>query len=194
MATSGATFFRSIGGSFGTAIFGAIFSNVLVGNLARHLHGTALPSGFSARTSPRRCSSSCRPPCTRAFRWLRRVHPDGLHRRRADRLARLPAHLADPPGRAEAVARPGTPRSRLRPRPRRRRAAAGGACWLGPRCQPRCWTGRTPPPPSPDHTEVFTNSVSLTWGSTKCGGHIMIPGPGTGLSRNGCPAPLTSSS
>jgi EmrB/QacA subfamily drug resistance transporter len=48
VATSGATFFRSIGGSFGTAIFGAIFSNVLVGNLADHLHGVALPSGFSA--------------------------------------------------------------------------------------------------------------------------------------------------
>jgi hypothetical protein len=48
VATSGATFFRSIGGSFGTAIFGAIFSNVLVGNLARHLHGLALPRGFSS--------------------------------------------------------------------------------------------------------------------------------------------------
>jgi len=48
VATSGATFFRSIGGSFGTAIFGAIFSNVLVGNLASHLHGVRLPSGFSA--------------------------------------------------------------------------------------------------------------------------------------------------
>jgi EmrB/QacA subfamily drug resistance transporter len=48
VATSGATFFRSIGGSFGTAIFGAIFSNVLVGNLARHLHGVALPKGFSS--------------------------------------------------------------------------------------------------------------------------------------------------
>ena len=47
VATSGATFFRSIGGSFGTAIFGAIFSNVLVGNLVRHLHGARLPSGFS---------------------------------------------------------------------------------------------------------------------------------------------------
>ncbi len=47
VATSGATFFRSIGGSFGTAIFGAIFSNVLVGNLIRHLHGARLPSGFS---------------------------------------------------------------------------------------------------------------------------------------------------
>ncbi|HWG01305.1 MAG TPA: MDR family MFS transporter, partial [Trebonia sp.] len=48
VATSGASFFRSIGGSFGTAIFGAIFSNVLVGNLASHLHGVSLPSGFSS--------------------------------------------------------------------------------------------------------------------------------------------------
>jgi EmrB/QacA subfamily drug resistance transporter len=48
VATSGATFFRSIGGSLGTAVFGAIFSNVLVGNLARHLHGVTLPLGFSA--------------------------------------------------------------------------------------------------------------------------------------------------
>jgi EmrB/QacA subfamily drug resistance transporter len=48
VATSGATFFRSIGGSFGTAIFGAIFANVLVGNLARHLHGVHLPAGFSS--------------------------------------------------------------------------------------------------------------------------------------------------
>jgi EmrB/QacA subfamily drug resistance transporter len=46
--TSGATFFRSIGGSFGTAVFGAIFANVLVGDLARALHGAALPHGISA--------------------------------------------------------------------------------------------------------------------------------------------------
>jgi hypothetical protein len=48
VATSGATFFRSIGGSFGTAIFGAIFANLLVGNLANHLHGVKLPNGFSS--------------------------------------------------------------------------------------------------------------------------------------------------
>jgi hypothetical protein len=47
-ATSGATFFRSIGGSFGTAVFGAIFSNVLVGDLTRALHGVSLPNGISA--------------------------------------------------------------------------------------------------------------------------------------------------
>jgi EmrB/QacA subfamily drug resistance transporter len=48
VATSAATFFRSIGGSFGTAIFGAIFANVLVGNLAKHLHGVHLPAGLSS--------------------------------------------------------------------------------------------------------------------------------------------------
>jgi EmrB/QacA subfamily drug resistance transporter len=48
VATSGATFFRSIGGSFGTAIFGAIFSNVLVGNLVRHLGKTKLPGGLAS--------------------------------------------------------------------------------------------------------------------------------------------------
>jgi EmrB/QacA subfamily drug resistance transporter len=48
VATAGATFFRSIGGSFGTAIFGAIFSNLLFGNLATHLHGIKLPAGFSS--------------------------------------------------------------------------------------------------------------------------------------------------
>jgi EmrB/QacA subfamily drug resistance transporter len=48
VATSGATFFRSIGGSFGTAIFGAIFSNVLVGNLVRHLGNARLPTGLSS--------------------------------------------------------------------------------------------------------------------------------------------------
>ena len=48
VATSGATFFRSIGGCFGAAIFGAIFSNVLVGNLVRHLGNAKLPAGLSS--------------------------------------------------------------------------------------------------------------------------------------------------
>jgi EmrB/QacA subfamily drug resistance transporter len=45
--TSGVTFFRSIGGSFGTAIFGAIFDHVLPGNIASALRGRALPRGIS---------------------------------------------------------------------------------------------------------------------------------------------------
>ena len=44
-ATSGTTFFRSIGGSFGTAIFGAIFSNQLASHLASL--ASSLPSGFN---------------------------------------------------------------------------------------------------------------------------------------------------
>jgi EmrB/QacA subfamily drug resistance transporter len=50
-ATSGVTFFRSIGGSFGTAVFGAIFANVLVGNLASQLHELGIshiPGGAAA--------------------------------------------------------------------------------------------------------------------------------------------------
>ena len=44
--TSGTTFFRSIGGSFGTAVFGAIFDHVLPGNVADGLHGLTLPPGI----------------------------------------------------------------------------------------------------------------------------------------------------
>jgi EmrB/QacA subfamily drug resistance transporter len=47
-ATGGTTFFRSIGSSFGTAIFGAVFANVLPGNLAASLHGLPLPHGITA--------------------------------------------------------------------------------------------------------------------------------------------------
>jgi len=47
-ATAGATFFRSIGGSFGVAVFGAIFANVLPHNLASDLHGLSLPPGLTA--------------------------------------------------------------------------------------------------------------------------------------------------
>jgi EmrB/QacA subfamily drug resistance transporter len=52
-ATAGATFFRSMGGSFGTAVFGAIFANVLTANLAKHLIGVRLPGGVTgASVSP----------------------------------------------------------------------------------------------------------------------------------------------
>lgn len=73
VATSGATFFRSIGGCFGAAIFGAIFSNVLVGNLVSHLGTAKLPRGCRARashrpswTSFRRQSITVLPPPTRS--------------------------------------------------------------------------------------------------------------------------------
>ncbi len=50
VATAGATFFRSIGGSFGVAVFGSIFSNQLASNVRDALAGTTLPSGFDPST------------------------------------------------------------------------------------------------------------------------------------------------
>ena len=50
-ATSGVTFFRSIGGAFGVSVFGAIFSNRLAVELAAALRGVTLPKGFSAATA-----------------------------------------------------------------------------------------------------------------------------------------------
>ncbi|WP_328326081.1 MULTISPECIES: MDR family MFS transporter [unclassified Streptomyces] len=48
VATSGATFFRSIGASFGVAIFGTIFTTRLHGKLSDALAGRPLPPGVSA--------------------------------------------------------------------------------------------------------------------------------------------------
>lgn len=48
VATSGATFFRSIGASFGVAIFGTIFTNRLDEKLGAALTGVPLPPGASA--------------------------------------------------------------------------------------------------------------------------------------------------
>ncbi|MFD0853848.1 MFS transporter, partial [Actinomadura adrarensis] len=45
-ATSGVTFFRQIGGSFGVAVFGSIFSNRLAANMEEMLRTTPVPPGF----------------------------------------------------------------------------------------------------------------------------------------------------
>jgi EmrB/QacA subfamily drug resistance transporter len=50
-ATSGATFFRSIGGAFGVSVFGAIFSNRLAGQLASALRGVTLPRGLNVASA-----------------------------------------------------------------------------------------------------------------------------------------------
>jgi EmrB/QacA subfamily drug resistance transporter len=53
-ATSSATFFRSIGGSFGVAAFGAVFNNRLAANLPKYLPPSALRTvhGGSISASP----------------------------------------------------------------------------------------------------------------------------------------------
>ncbi|MGV4987996.1 DHA2 family efflux MFS transporter permease subunit [Streptomyces sp. NRAIS4] len=48
VATSGATFFRSIGASFGVAIFGTVFASRLGDKLAAAFRGVSLPPGVSA--------------------------------------------------------------------------------------------------------------------------------------------------
>ncbi|MFE7532817.1 DHA2 family efflux MFS transporter permease subunit [Streptomyces rhizosphaericola] len=48
VATSGATFFRSIGASFGVAIFGTVFTNRLIGQLDSALAGRSVPPGADA--------------------------------------------------------------------------------------------------------------------------------------------------
>ncbi|MEV5544899.1 MDR family MFS transporter [Streptomyces sp. NPDC052309] len=50
VATSGATFFRSIGAAFGVAVFGAVFANRLGGLLADAFRGVPLPPGVSVDT------------------------------------------------------------------------------------------------------------------------------------------------
>ena len=52
-ATSGVTFFRMIGGSFGTAVFGAIFANLVVDNVLKR----APPDQGPVRAQP-----ECRQP------------------------------------------------------------------------------------------------------------------------------------
>jgi EmrB/QacA subfamily drug resistance transporter len=47
VATSGVTFFRTIGAAFGTAIFGAIFTNLYDAKLRTALHGLTLPHGLT---------------------------------------------------------------------------------------------------------------------------------------------------
>jgi hypothetical protein len=47
VGTSSATFLRSMGASFGVAIFGAIFSNELANNLRKNLPASALKGGIN---------------------------------------------------------------------------------------------------------------------------------------------------
>jgi len=52
VATSTATFFRSVGGSFGVAIFGAIFASRLAGQLAHFPHSVVARLGSGVQLSP----------------------------------------------------------------------------------------------------------------------------------------------
>jgi EmrB/QacA subfamily drug resistance transporter len=62
VATSSATFFRSIGGSFGTAVFGAVFAGQLASNLAARAGQIDLPAGVDASSLERDPSAIDRLP------------------------------------------------------------------------------------------------------------------------------------
>jgi EmrB/QacA subfamily drug resistance transporter len=51
VATSGVTFFRSIGAAFGVAVSGAIFTQQLAANVTRALPASGLPPGFNPQTA-----------------------------------------------------------------------------------------------------------------------------------------------
>ncbi|MFG2312898.1 DHA2 family efflux MFS transporter permease subunit [Streptomyces sp. NPDC048566] len=73
VATSGATFFRSIGASFGVAVFGTVFASRLGENLTKALGGQQLPPGITAdslKADPKGIGSlppGLRPPVLHAF-------------------------------------------------------------------------------------------------------------------------------
>lgn len=68
VATSGATFFRSIGSAFGVAVFGAIFGNALTANLRALPPGTlptGVPSGAASAVSGNPAAIQHLPPAAR---------------------------------------------------------------------------------------------------------------------------------
>jgi MFS family permease len=123
-ATSGATFFRSIGGSFGVSVFGAIFSNRLVVELAAALRGVRVPPGFKLSSAQADPALLKKLPAARPGRRRRT-------RGRAGRtgLARRPA------GQRGGVRRPRA----VLPRPDTKQASAPDRLMPGPSstCSPR---------------------------------------------------------
>jgi EmrB/QacA subfamily drug resistance transporter len=76
VATSGVTFFRSIGGSFGVAVFGAIFANVLTGKLAARPSDASLAAGLAqAQANPR---SVARMPAA-LHDTVTQIYSDSIH-------------------------------------------------------------------------------------------------------------------
>ena len=145
-ATSGVTYFRSMGGSFGTSVFGSIFSNRLTATLALYLGGTALPAGVSSETlSPERLSRLSPSGPRRRRPRVRRRHPDRLLGGGAGRRLRLPDLVAAAGAQAAKDAR----RRRSRPDVRH---AGRPQLRAGARTRPRSARGaRGPGRPLPPH-------------------------------------------
>ncbi|MFD0536745.1 MFS transporter [Actinomadura luteofluorescens] len=128
-ASGAATLFRTIGGSLGVSILGAVYSSRLTGGLSDRLgERAASRSPAAAGGSPRRCSSGCRPTC--AAPWSTRWPPASTtsssgHPRSPCWPSSQPGSSARP--RCAAVPRSGPPRRTARsPNPSRSDPAASG--------------------------------------------------------------------
>ena len=91
VATSGATLFRSIGGSFGASVLGAIFASQLTHNLAQAFPGQASSGGGHFDPSVARAASPGRPRRLRP--GVHRLAQCRLPRRGSDRRGGVRAHL-----------------------------------------------------------------------------------------------------
>ena len=103
-ATSGATFFRMIGGSFGTAVFGAVYANLVVSNVLAALHLSKAPPGFNLNAdNPGTIHHlpAAGPGC--GHRRDRPHHPDHVPDRGAHRAGGLPPQLDPARDRASQV-------------------------------------------------------------------------------------------
>ena len=89
VATSGVTFFRTIGSSFGAAIFGSLFSNFLKGRIGPALATSGAPPSAVALAGGPAPPAAQRGGADR--RGLRRVPQPGVPVRGAGRAARLRA-------------------------------------------------------------------------------------------------------
>jgi DNA-binding MarR family transcriptional regulator len=93
-ATSGVTYFRSMGGSFGTTVFGSIVSSRLSASLALYLGGTALPAGVSSETLSPDALSRLSPAAHDAVIHAYADAADRIPGRGAGRRRRLPDLVA----------------------------------------------------------------------------------------------------
>ena len=93
-----------IGGSFGTAVFGAIFANLLFGNVLHALHLARAPSGFNLNAeNPAAIHNLPAHGADRCGQRHRPHHPDHVPHRGPHRLRGVPPELDPPRDRAPQV-------------------------------------------------------------------------------------------
>ena len=136
VATSSATFFRMIGGSFGTAVFGAIYAIVLNHTIAPTL--AKVPASVLKKFNPQTINPSVLGPAEidrrgavllhEVHRRRHPCHPDRLPGGGADRLRGLPPELA--PARGASCARRSRPSTWAR---------STGCPTRGRRCRRSSW-------------------------------------------------------